>query len=187
MSHTNIEFAHIYSDKEVGDEQRKGALAVSEYLEKFSAQDTFCLTTLIDEYHPRFSKLIITDYIDFLENLNVRPHYVVMEGDLRPLAYKLLYTLPKNTRGNLTKWLNTKDNFPCSLLTATWYLARLGAFNKQFPILEIGTTGVKFEGDKIVTVLPVMYKENEKKAVELIEASNWSHYKDRIEYIWISV
>jgi hypothetical protein len=110
---------------------------------------------------------------------------MVMEGDLRALAYKVLYSIPRKMRKGLCTWMNGRESFPCALLTATWYLARLGVFKEAFPIIEVGNADRKFKGDSILTILPESYKENEARAVEIIASTPWKFAKDRIGFEWI--
>lgn len=179
----NIEFGHIYTDQTIGPEHEAGAERACKVVS--ALKGGYCLVVWIDEYHPKVSNLIITDYLDFLDSKDVLPHYVVFEGDLKPLAYRLLYSIPQKQRKDLCKWIDGKEKMPCSLLTATWYLARLGAFKEEFKKVAIGAHTIPFCGDEILTVLPESYKANENRALELIQASPWAHLVGRIGFEWI--
>ena len=159
MNHLNIEFGHIYADEKIGEEHKKNVNALLDYLDRLLTAQTYCLSILIDEYHPKTSSLILTDYIDYLEKLGARPHYVVMEGDLRPLAYRLLYDIPKDMRRSLNKWTESRDKFPCALLAATWYLVRLNAFNTYIPKLVIGNVNVKLFGETCTASSAIVLSE----------------------------
>lgn len=185
--HVNIEYAHIYGDQSPAEEQQRATECVKRLIKGINKDDSFCLTVLIDEYHPQQQSLLLHDYIDFLDSHGVRPHYVVLESDLRKLAYKVLYSIPADERKSLCRWMNKKDAFPCSLLTATWYLVRLNMFG-SIPMIEIGSLlngAQRFFGDHLITVLPKSYMENEKRAVEMIAASPWKFLVDRIGWEWI--
>jgi hypothetical protein len=41
---------------------------VRQVIRGISKIDSYCLTVLIDEYHPKHGTLLITDYINFLED-----------------------------------------------------------------------------------------------------------------------
>ncbi len=184
MTDINIEYAHIYTDQEASDEQRLSVEATLRYLRGLPERTSTVLTVMVVEYHPKHSNLLLTSYIDFLEDMNLRPHYVVMEGDLRVHAYKVLYSLPRRMRRDLSRRISSKESFPCSLLTATWYLYRLGCFGNHVPTLQIGIPTPEFFAKRIVTVLPEFYQANENRALEIIEASAWKNWRPCIEYVW---
>jgi len=75
--------------------------------------------------------------------------------------------------------------FSCPLLTACWYLCRLGVpeFTPQFAYEREGAQ--PFVGERIITVLPTSFLKVESTAVELISLSRTKTFSKRgkqIEY-----
>lgn len=189
MSHYNIEFSHIYVDEEFGAEHLKGAEIARELsLDLATAGATSVAVILIDEYHPVTQSLIMTDFLDFLEGHHILPHFIMMEGNLRELSYQLLYSIPKSKRKDLSRYMEKKDNFPCSLLTATWYLMRLGLITASH-IKPIRVNGGKvqhsFCGNKLINILPKRFQEVEERVKELLKSTPWSEALNQIEWEWI--
>lgn len=178
----NIEYGHIYADKEAGPEQIDTIITAERYI-KSQGPDRCVKCVMEDEYHPTERALVLTRYLNFLEAYGMLPDYVVKESDLVPLAYTLLYSIPESGRRKLSRWIQEKELFPCSLLTATWYLVRLGALP---PVPMIAVTGgvVPFAGNSLMTILPIRYKENEERAIELISLSQWNHLAKQCDCIF---
>ena len=184
----NIEYAHIYTDQDPGREQELSIAATLQAIESIPITDSYTLTVMVDEYHPAQSSLVLVDYLDFLEEKGLLPHFMVMEGDLRMLAYRVLYTLPKKLRKEMNGWILKKDRFPCSLLTATWYIYRLNGFGREtIPMIQTDQLNRTFFGEEIVTVLPNMYRDNEHRAMRIIEESPWAYLRPHISYKWFDL
>jgi hypothetical protein len=79
-----------------------------------------------------------------------------------------------------TAYIQKNNKYPCSLLTATWYLTRLGVFEYKGKIQT--TNGTEFvPADRLLNILPIDYKSVEQRAQKIIKNSPWGDCADRIQ------
>lgn len=182
----SVEFFHIYTDEEISPVQTRSL----EFL--LAAKDAWNLDSstviLIDNYNPTNHILTSEDVFDFLETKGCRPDYWAYEGDLVANAENLLASL---TDGHLERsyrsYIGRKGKYPCSLLTATWYLTRLGVFSPEGVMTKCVAVEDFKPAQYLINILPEVYKPIEKRAHELIESSSYASSSNYIQALYYPV
>jgi len=183
----NVEFFHIYTDQKISPEHIAGI----EYLKTISKDWDFEyeLIILIDDYNP-LKKIISTDeIINYLDINKVMPDYYAFEKDMVNNANELIKHIDnKHLKRSYEKYISKSSKYPCSLLTATWYLTRLGRFEAQHIIHNAaGDNKVFCPADRLVNILPENYKAIEERASNLIAHSAFTTDSLKIENIYIPI
>jgi hypothetical protein len=175
----SIEFFHIYVDEEISPVHLRSL----EYLKTVTKAWSIDKSTivLIDEYSPTHGDLTPGEVCQFLEKNGAKPDYWAFEGDLVPAAEKLLDSLTdKHLTKNYRRYIEAHGKYPCSLLTATWYMTRLGAFDTSV-IKRCAATEEYKPADRLINILPAGYKPVEAKAHELIAKSMFDEQADMVQ------
>ncbi len=186
----NIEFAHIYADKEFGKEQEKSIEILKKITEDLTSRDkTFVTCILIDEFSPKEKTLDEDEFLGEIIERGAKIGFIYYESNLQDNAKKLIKLIDKS-RLKVEKFsgkdviildskigLTDKEGKPtCSLLIATWILGRLGVHKLDLK----DSTRKLFEAKKVITILPEKYKTSEAKALEIIKATK---FKDQVKNI----
>lgn len=208
----NIEFAHIYSDEKIGEEQLKSAEVVKNLVKKLNKQSkTYTLCVLIDEYHPVYSNFDLDKFLTHFKKMGIPPAYIGYEGELIPAARLLLKQIPeeflisKKMHTKLkfvkeiislktnNKWMKLKElpvvkfqeNYTCVLLSAAWSLLRLGLIQSKHAVRITGLTDSNpFPGENLITVLPKKYEPVERRALEIIKSTPFESYIKNMKHIF---
>ncbi|GAC1388089.1 MAG: hypothetical protein NVS1B7_7630 [Candidatus Saccharimonadales bacterium] len=178
-THYSIEFFHIYTD-EVINKMHQSSL---NYLRAALPAWDFSkdLIILIDNYNPAQNILSETEILAYLDAQQMTPRYWAFEADFVENAHILLSNLTNNKlKKNYEKYIVNHNKMPCSLLTATWYLSRLGAFENSC-IRTVSVNDSYVIPTRLINILPEAYKGVELRAGELIQKSNFSEYHDSIQ------
>jgi hypothetical protein len=104
---------------------------------------------------------------------------------LVPLADTFLQAIekPKITR-MYRSYITRKGKYPCSLLTATWYLVRLGRIDGSSILHKNSQLSLDMAAaDKLINILPSSFKDVEKEAHKLIGFSKFKEDRFKIEPI----
>jgi len=174
----SIEYSHIYTDENLNDSHRLSAKLMTERRAVLEASGaSVAPIVLIDNYNPVDHILDIDSFLKEMQGASAEPLFVGFEADLAYLVDEVLFnTKPKISKG-YARWIASRGKIPCSLFIAIWYLIRLGVieFNqkwheKEFPIAE-----------KVITILPSIFKEVESKGLNIIKNSNYAQYAGNIE------
>ena len=199
----NIEFAHIYADEKLGDEQFKSIELLKKVIKKLEKENkTFSISILIDEFHPVVFKLKKNKVIKEFEEKGVKIDFIGYESKLCPIANKLIKELPKselkleNFNNPQRKVLLLKNHdskigieeefefmsrHTCAILSASWSLCRLG--NIEIPKNAIERITKKpFEAKKLITILPEKYRIVENKVLDIIKSTKFENSVKDIEY-----
>lgn len=183
----NVEFFHIYLDQQISLEHK----ASLDYLKNISKdwEFDFDLMILIDDYNPLRKVITSKEIIDYLDSSGVMPDYYAFEKDLVKNAGELIEHINnKHLRRSYEKYISKSSKYPCSLLTATWYLTRLGRFNAQKSIHSLNSDVKLYKkADLLINILPQSYKAIEERAFNLISNSTFSTDCLKIEDIFIPV
>lgn len=168
----NIEYSHIYADEVFNDEHIKGSEILDELVKKHPYKDDFVVTTLIDEYTPKKNdiKLNFNNFLAELSKNGLGPDFVGYESRLVDLSEKTLGYLDDTLRKKYYRYIKNKGKHPCSLLATTWYLLRLGVLEQSLSGLKIveplkNRNINEFCGQKLITILPVRFKEIEQRII----------------------
>jgi hypothetical protein len=175
----NVEFFHIYTDETINEEHLKSVEYLKAVQTAWGIEPS--LIILIDDYNSTEEKLSSKEIIKYLENQGTKPTHYAFESKLVNNAKILLEAIedPK-TKKNYERYIAKRGKLPCSLLTAAWYLTRLGALPHKKVIKSLGRQNYKI-ADRLINILPRDYKPIELKAYELIKKSKYKNYTDKVQ------
>lgn len=161
MKDYSIEYAHIYTD-EFFDTQHILSISEMKKVESLLESDdaTYSKCILIDNYNPINHTLNTEEFLSELNIRNAIPDYLFYEADLVTFGRITIdYITHRRTKLSYEKYIEKHNVYPCSLLTASWYLVRLGVikYNKIEP------------AKKLINILPRTFKEVEEKAKLIIK------------------
>lgn len=174
----SVEFFHIYTDEEIGSVHEASVHYLKEAQKAWKFNNG--LIVLIDNYNPTKHTLREEDVFHYLNEQGVSPVFWAYEADLIDNAKQLLesITSPKLQR-SYSNYVEKNKKYPCSLLTATWYLTRLGVLPTQVIKARNGQEYVP--ADRLINILPQDYEKIEVKALELIQKSEYSQQVHHIQ------
>lgn len=175
----SVEFFHIYTDEVIGDTHRASLNYLREAKKAWGMQQD--LIVLIDNYNPERHVLTEEEVLSYLEEEGFTPDYYALEGDMVKNAQLLLETITsKKLKKNYEKYISSRHKYPCSLLTASWYLTRLGKLPHGSLIKSPKNKSYR-QASRLINILPQDYKEVEQRALELIAKSAWSSEVNNIQ------
>lgn len=177
----SVEYFHIYTDEEINGRHKRG-LDYLKTIEK-SWQFKYDKVILIDNYNPTNHILDSQKVLDYLDQEKMLPDFWAYEGDLIKNAEKLLNNISSNKiRRSYEDYINKNKKYPCSLLTASWYLTRLGRLDYNGVIKNVsGNKNAYTAANKLINILPQDYKEIEKRAFKVIKNSIYKTETDNIQ------
>lgn len=196
----NIEFAHIYSDeaglsKEQIDSIKQTKKFIRELRQK---KKTYTLSLLVDEYHPKYTKLNLNRFLGDLERHGVAPTYVVFESKLITPAKMLINSIGPNYKKhkkfhpklNVSEEVTLLDagdglidlevkgevihlaKYTCALLNTAFILLRLGLVSAKDAVEYTGLTEPKpFISAYAVNIESKKYAPVEEASRAIIQAS----------------
>ena len=169
----SIEYAHIYTNKDIGDEQ-KLSLDVLEKIKKEFKEKELSLVVMVDDYSFPDPSFDYSGFSKYLEEQGFQPDVVLRESQLIPLCDEVL-SLVKNEslKKEITEYVRAKK-YPCSLFISAWYLLRLGHIKSQIFNSELYS-------ENLINILPLSFKPFEDKAFEIIKATQFADSVNRIE------
>ena len=178
----NIEYAHIYADERFNQEHEKSVARLKQIFGELSLKPRdYTLSVLIDEYNPKKITMDINQFLEKLKSLNALPNFVGLESTLTTHKKDLLNALDKKTKNEYRRYIKQHQRIPCSFLTAIWHLQRLGAIKTTAGALKnIIPDGKPFTAQKIITILPKKYQDVETRAKEIILASKFKLYAEKM-------
>lgn len=173
MKDLSIEYAHIYTNNHIGDEQ-KLSLEILSSVTKEHAGKNISLVVMVDDYSfpdPSFDYGIFTEW---LRGEGFQPDIVIRESQLMQSCDDVLQLVSDGRLKNqVCDYVRTKK-YPCSLFVAAWYLLRLGHIKSQiFPPESAAKC--------LINILPISFKPYEDKAFEIIRATPFAAAVDQIE------
>lgn len=175
----SIEFFHVYSDEQIKEEHLKSI----EYLKTLQRVWDINMSRIVmlDDYNPKEHILNIDEVINFTTTKGVGPHFWALESSLVKNAETLLdQVTDKKLKKNYSSYINNHNKFPCSLLTASWYLTRMGLLDSKGVIHGVSRKRFK-PADRLINILPAEYKPVELRALKLIEKSPYKGYVHKIQ------
>lgn len=177
-----VEFGHIYADEVFGQEQRGGVKAYRAWADS-TAVGAHTSVVLVDDYNVDQVRTPPDEVLSHLVELGAQPDYLVRESLLAGPALGLLESLNDGRVGRATRsYFERKGKLPCSLMTAAFYLSRLG--HLEHAELFVNARKPWRPADQLVNILPRRYMEVESKAIAIIRASDNRLAADRIAYVW---
>ena len=183
----SVEFFHIYTDENISKRHTKSI----EYLDTLQKKWSFPFTkiVLIDDYNPVRNIITGGEIISYLDSRSMIPDYFAYESDLIGNADIFLESITSaRILKSYTRYIQNHGKYPCSLLTASWYLTRLGYLDWNKVIQVSDKSNRPFEAStRIINILPSDYKAIEKLALRLIQNSNYAAAIDKIEDMFYEV
>ncbi len=169
MKDVSIEYAHIYTNSKIGEEQELSLKALDEIREQNES-----LVVMVDDYSFPDPTFNYDTFTAWLAEHGHKPNVVMRESQLIPLCDQVLFILEDgDLKEEIVNYIKAKK-YPCSLFIASWYLLRLGKLNHPgFPESEYAT--------RLVNILPESFKPFEEKGFEIIKATAYSESVNKIE------
>ena len=183
----SVEFFHIYTDEIIGNNHTVGLehLAQLEAAWKFD----YDRIVLIDNYNPTEHTLSADEVLRYLDEHGMKPKYWAYEADMVANAQTLLDAVTKpKLKKNYQSYIADHGKYPCSLLTASWYLARLGYLD--YSVIKSSDSSRNPEyipADRLFNLLSKDYRPVEERARKLILQSEFSEAADRIQDMFYPV
>lgn len=164
----SIEYAHIYTNNHIGEEQELSLGVLGEevgFLKE--ALKSFSLVALIDDYSFPDPTFDYESFFVWLSGKGFKPDLLFRESQLIPVCDQLLKELHnKKLVDTLVDYIKSKK-YPCSLFVASWYLLRLGCLTHE-------TFPNKCVAQSLLNILPRSFEPYEQKAFEIISASPYA-------------
>jgi hypothetical protein len=180
----SIEFSHIYTDEEFNANHIKSAQMMKEL--SGLSRASYSTILLIDDYNADQNGFDLNQVINQLAAVKAVPDFYAYESDLVRYGDALLASIqkPKILR-MYASYIKRKDKYPCSLLTATWYLIRLGYIDGTSIIKPALKTKDQLflPAEKLINILPTSFKDIERDAHRLIGYSAFADARFKIEPI----
>ena len=174
MKDVSIEYAHIYTNNKIGEEQET-SLKILQQIKEDVGKSSISLVVLVDDYSFPDPSFNYDDFLSWLSGKGFKPDVVFRESQLIPLCDEVLSKLTdRNLKDQLTDYIKIKK-YPCSLFISAWYLLRLG-------YLEDKKFDKKLSAKKLINILPESFKPFEDKALEIIAATPRQEALKQIEY-----
>jgi hypothetical protein len=174
-----VEFFHIYTDEKISPVHEASLHFLEQARQAWSFDHELIL--LVDNYNPEEQLLKTETVLSYLSEQGCTPSFWAYEADMVANARILLDNITKpKLKKNYERYIEQHGKYPCSLLTATWYLTRLGALPYESVIKSTSETPYK-PVDRLINILPEDYKSVEQRAEELIEHSTFSAYSQKTQ------
>ncbi len=180
MTAVSIEYAHIYTNNEIGKEHEASLshLSVVKHRLENRAQ-TYNLVILVDDYSfpdPTFDYNL---FVEWLKTKDLAPDFLYRESQLIPVCDDVLALLEnKKLKDSIVAYVKSKKKYPCSLFIAAWYLLRLGA-------LEHSSFGKDIVAERLLNILPQSFKPFEDDGLKIIASTKYADLVDKIDYEFI--
>jgi hypothetical protein len=172
----SVEFAHVYADEQLGAEQDLSAVEAA----RISAEhDDVQRVVLVDDYNAVVAPQRLGALLAELRELAPPEDVIASEAALAPAAQMLLRSMAAGReRRSIERYVRDRRRWPCSLLTAAWYLVRLG----ELPAPErlFLTSDPLRPAAELVNLLPARFGESERRAMALLGASSFAACASRI-------
>jgi hypothetical protein len=168
----SIEYAHIYTNNHIGDEQKFSLEILNSVTEEH--QKKISLVVMVDDYSFPDPSFDYATFTGWLKEQGFEADLILRESQLIPSCDETLSLIKDDKlKEQVSDYVRAKK-YPCSLFVATWYLLRLGHIKS--PILK-----EELISEKLINILPVSFKPFEEKAFEIISSTDFSTAISKIE------
>lgn len=185
----DVEYAHLYADAAYGAEQT-ASVALARDVKAAAGAGLCTASLLIDDYNASDAGFNLAEVVDALKTDGLAPDFVGYEASMAGEADQMLASFTSaRRRRSYERYIARRGLVPCSFLTATWYLVRLGILDSAAsrPTSVRGRDFVPAE--RLVNVLPSGYANVEAEAMEIIRATKHFAAADRISaryFPWVA-
>lgn len=178
-----VEFFHVYTDDDIDTIQTNSLEQLDALKQTLGSKAQPII--LIDNYNPTTHTLGPEDVFRFLGEHDALPTYWAYEADLVANAERLLDGITdRRLAKSYRRYIEAHDKFPCSLLTAAWYLTRLGALDSEGIIRKVRPDMPEYVAvDSLINILPEMYHGVEERACKIIAESEYARFATKIRYV----
>jgi hypothetical protein len=174
----NIEYFHIYTDETIEARHKEGLDSLKAIQQSWSFE--YDKVVLIDNYNPVEHITSANDVLTYLGGQGMLPDFWAYEGDMIENAKLFLDSIKEGKlKRSYIRYIENKGKYPCSLLTATWYLTRLGRFDTS--VIQSTDNKKYMPAKRLFNLLPEDYKPVEERASELILNSPYAAEADKIQ------
>lgn len=168
----SIEYAHIYTNNHIGEEQKLSLDILKKAKEEFAGKK-ISLVVMVDDYSFPDPSFDYGSFTKWLREQGYQPDIVLRESQLIPSCDEVLSLIQdKDLKEQVLDYVRVKK-YPCSLFVATWYLLRLGCVQS---VVFNGPTS-----ERLVNILPRSFEPFENKAFEIIKSTQFSDMGNKIE------
>lgn len=177
MVDLSIEYAHIYTNAKISQEQAL-SLDILGGIRANTKGKSLSLVVLVDDYSFPDPSFAYDAFLAWLGERGLRPDLVLRESQLIPSCDEVLRLVSDTKlREQISDYVRAKK-YPCSLFIAAWYLIRLGCIESQiFPREKTAT--------RLINILPESFKPFEEKALELIRTTPFAEAAEQIDCRYI--
>ncbi|MCA9324570.1 hypothetical protein KDA23_00675 [Candidatus Saccharibacteria bacterium] len=180
----NVEYFHIYTDEKIETRHVEGLESLRALHQAWSFDYDKIL--LIDNYNPTLHTLSAQQVLEYLASKGMSPDFWAYEGDLVENAKLLLEQMNESKlKRSYLKYIDAHNKYPCSLLTAAWYLTRLGKLDTS--VIRSVSDTVYVPADRLFNLLPEDYKPVEDRANKVILSSNFAAEADKVQDLFYPV
>jgi hypothetical protein len=173
----SIEYAHIYTNSEINDEQNLSVEVLS-YATKNLKREDFSLVVMVDDYSFPDPTFDYEKFTGWLETKGFAPNLILRESQLIPLCDEVIKLInDEKLKKSIVDYIKVKK-YPCSLFIASWYLLRLG-YIKSYLLPESEVA------EKICNILPESFSPFEVKAIEIISSTKYNQAVSKIQYRYL--
>lgn len=174
----SVEYAHIYTNQRIAEEQKLSLEVLSRVKYDLSAsRDEVSLVVMVDDYSFPDPTFEYDSYTKFLESNGFKPDIVLRESALIPLCDQVISVMADDKlKFSIIEYVRAKK-YPCSLFIAAWYLLRLGLLTQE-------TFKKSLQSDKLINILPESFKPFEDKAIEIISSTKYFDCISMIENMY---
>ncbi len=163
----SVEICHLYLDRRFSTEQKQ---SIEKYLEHRSLIDPdHYVCVLLDNYNVKQCISTADEVIDQIESKGVKVDYWAYEKDLITYANRVIEAVQSTKLKNqYRKYIEKNNKYPCSLLTATWYLLRMGVIDDPDGIIHYSNDSKIQPNSAVVNILPNYFAPVESKARKIV-------------------
>jgi len=169
----SIEYAHIYTNNRIGDEQKLSLDILKNVKDEFSGKK-ISLVVMVDDYSFPDPSFDYSSFVEWLREQGYQPDMVLRESQLIPSCDEVLSLIQnKSLKEQILDYVRVKK-YPCSLFVATWYLLRFGCIKS---LIFNGASA----SNKLINILPWSFEPFENKAFEIIKSTQFADKVEKIE------
>lgn len=180
MKDVSIEYAHIYSNSEIGKEHQTAISSLEKVKDRLDgAAETYSLVVLADDYSFPDPTFDYGAYSKWLAERGFKPDFIYRESQLIPLCDEVIKLVGKQKlKSKLVSYIQAKKKYPCSLFIAAWYLLRLG-------VVKHAAFDESISARRLINILPESFKPFEEDALNIIGATQHGKLVKQISYEYI--
>jgi hypothetical protein len=169
----SIEYAHIYTNNRIGEEQRNSLDILQNISREFGDQQV-SLVVMVDDYSFPDASFDYDMFSRWLTENKFKPDCIIRESELIPYCDKVLDIISDQYLKNQISEYILRKRYPCSLFIATWYLLRLGCIENNLFSKDLVAT-------RLINILPMSFKPYEDKAFEILSKTRFRSSVNQIK------